>query len=248
MKKIIRNLTIAVSLILGVLFILLGFKEFFYSLDSKYKNEAIRNVVIKESTSENPLDRSIDFEKLKKENEDIVAWIYIPGTSIDYPILIGDSDEEYLYKDMEGNYNPLGSIFTFANTKRDFSDNHIKLFGHNMKEFQMFGELRKFLNVDYMEEHKKLYIYTDKKSMECDIVSIFICDETDSLFWNVGTGVEFLTSLASRNVNSSYDLSSKIDELSDSQTYTLVTCNGVEGTPERLVVNGIVIKEKILFN
>lgn len=245
MKKLIKNLIIRVSLVLGILFIFLGFKEFFYSLDSKYKNEAIRSVVIRESTSENPLDRNIDFEKLKKENEDIVAWIYIPGTSVDYPILIGDSDDEYSYKDVEGNYNPLGSIFSFSNTKKDFSESHIKLFGHNMREFQMFGELRKYLNTDYMEEHKKFYIYTDKKSMECDIVSIFICDETDILFGNVGTGADFLTNLASRNVNSSYDLLSKIDELSDSQVYTLVTCNGIEGTPERLLVNGVVIKEKI---
>lgn len=245
MKKLIKNLIIIVSLVLGVLFIFLGFKEFFYSLDSKYKNEAIRSAVIRESTSENPLDRNIDFEKLKKENEDIVAWIYIPGTSVDYPILIGDTNDEYLYKDVEGNYSPLGSIFSFSNTKKDFSESHIKLFGHNMKEFQMFGELRKYLNIDYMKEHEKFYIYTDKKSMECDIVSIFICDETDSLFGNVGTGADFLTSLSNRNVNSSYDLLSKIDKLSDSQVYTLVTCNGVEGTRERLVINGIVTKEKI---
>ena len=248
MKKniIFKNIIVIVSLILGVLFLYLGFKEYQYTLKSKYKNETIREMVINDSND--PLNRRMDFKKLKNENEDIVAWIYIPGTSIDYPILIGDSDEEYLYKDMEGNYNPLGSIFTFSNTKIDFSDSHIKVFGHNMKEFQMFGELRKFLNVDYMEEHKKFYIYTDRKTIECDIVSIFTCNETDGIFGNTSSGIDFLTTLSERNVNSNYDLLNNVEKLSDSQVFSLVSCNGVEGTKERLLVNGISVKEKILFN
>ena len=198
--------------------------------------------------SNDPLNRRIDFKKLKSENEDIVAWIYIPKTSIDYPIVIGDTDEEYLYKDIEGNYSPLGAIFTYANTKKDFSDSHIKVFGHNMKEFQMFGELRKFLNVDYMKEHKKFYIYTDRKTIECGIVSIFITNENDSIFGNTSSGIDFLTTLSERNVNSNYDLLNNMEKLSDSQIFSLVTCNGVEGTTERFLVNGVAVKEKILFN
>lgn len=248
MKKniIFKNIIGIVSLILGVLFLYLGFKEYQYTLKSKYKNETIREMVINDSND--PLNRRIDFKKLKSENKDIVAWIYIPGTSIDYPIVIGENDEEYLYKDIEGNYSPLGSIFTYANTKKDFLDSHVKIFGHNMKEFQMFGELRKFLNVDYMEEHKKFYIYIDRKTIECDIVSIFTCNENDSIFGNNSSGIDFLTTLSERNVNSNYDLLNNMEKLSDSQIFSLVTCNGVEGTTERFLVNGVAVKEKILFN
>ena len=248
MKKniIFKNIIGIVSLILGVLFLYLGFKEYQYTLKSKYKNETIREMVVEDSND--PLNRRIDFKKLKSENEDIVAWIYIPKTSIDYPIVIGDTDEEYLYKDIEGNYSPLGSIFTYANTKKDFLDSHVKIFGHNMKEFQMFGELRKFLNVDYMEEHKKFYIYIDRKTIECDIVSIFTCNENDSIFGNNSSGIDFLTTLSERNVNSNYDLLNNMEKLSDSQIFSLVTCNGVEGTTERFLVNGVAVKEKILFN
>lgn len=248
MKKniIFKNIIGIVSLILGVLFLYLGFKEYQYTLKSKYKNETIREMVINDSND--PLNRRIDFKKLKSENKDIVAWIYIPGTSIDYPIVIGENDEEYLYKDIEGNYSPLGSIFTYANTKKDFLDSHVKIFGHNMKEFQMFGELRKFLNVDYMKEHKKFYIYIDRKTIECDIVSIFTCNENDSIFGNNSSGIDFLTTLSERNVNSNYDLLNNMEKLSDSQIFSLVTCNGVEGTTERFLVNGVAVKEKILFN
>lgn len=171
-----------------------------------------------------------------------MAWIYIPGTTVDYPILIGDTNEEYLYKDLEGNYNPLGSIFSDA--KKDLSEDHIKIYGHNMREFQMFGELRKFLNKEYMEQHEKFYIYTENKTMECDIFSIFICDIYDSFFSN-NPGSDLVEVLENKNVNSNYYTKNK--DLSSGKVFSLVTCNGVEGTVERLVVNGIVTKQKIMF-
>ncbi|MGN0027628.1 MAG: hypothetical protein ACI33I_11605, partial [Clostridium sp.] len=89
MKKsiIFKNIIVLVSLVLGILFLYLGFKEYQYTLKSKYKNETIREMVINDSND--PLNRRIDFKKLKNENEDIVTWIYIPKTSIDYPIVIG---------------------------------------------------------------------------------------------------------------------------------------------------------------
>lgn len=237
-----------ISVIVGIIFLLvaigflyLAFNEAKYSIDTKEKNKAIREVVVNEDEN-NPLNRKIDFHKLKNENKDIMAWIYIPGTTVDYPVLIGDTNEEYLYKDLEGNYNPLGSIFSDA--KKDLSEDHIKIYGHNMREFQMFGELRKFLNKEYMEQHEKFYIYTENKSMECDIFSIFICDIYDSFFSN-NLGSDLVEALENKNVNSNYYTKNKY--LSSGKVFSLVTCNGVEGTIERLVVNGIVTKQKIMF-
>lgn len=160
MRKGISVIVGIIFLLATIVFLYLAFNEAKYSIDTKEKNKAIREVVVTENEN-NPLNRKIDFHKLKNENKDIVAWIYIPGTTVDYPILIGDTNEEYLYKDLEGNYNPLGSIFSDA--KKDLSEDHIKIYGHNMREFQMFGELRKFLNKEYMEQHEKFYIYTENK-------------------------------------------------------------------------------------
>ena len=62
--------------------------------------------------------REIDWKGLVALNSDIVGWIYIPGTHVDYPILIGESDTEYLYKSSTGTANKLGSIFAFTDTSR----------------------------------------------------------------------------------------------------------------------------------
>lgn len=241
MRKGISVIVGIIFLLATIVFLYLAFNEAKYSIDTKEKNKAIREVVVTEDENK-PLNRKIDFHKLKNENKDIVAWIYIPGTTVDYPILIGDTNEEYLYKDLEGNYNPLGSIFSDA--KKDLSEDHIKIYGHNMREFQMFGELRKFLNKEYMEQHEKFYIYTENKTMECDIFSIFICDIYDS-FFNNNPGSDLVEVLENKNVNSNYYTKNK--DLSSGKVFNLVTCNGVEGTVERLVVNGIVTKQKIMF-
>lgn len=241
MRKGISVIVGIIFLLATIVFLYLAFNEAKYSIDTKEKNKAIREVVVTEDEN-NPLNRKIDFHKLKNENKDIVAWIYIPGTTVDYPILIGDTNEEYLYKDLEGNYNPLGSLFSDA--KKDLSEDHIKIYGHNMREFQMFGELRKFLNKEYMEQHEKFYIYTENKTMECDIFSIFICDIYDS-FFNNNPGSDLVEVLENKNVNSNYYTKNK--DLSSGKVFNLVTCNGVEGTVERLVVNGIVTKQKIMF-
>ncbi len=79
---------------------------------------------------------------------------------------------------------------------------------------------------------------------EYDIFSIFICDIYDSFFSN-NKGSDLVEVLENKNVNSNYYTKNK--DLSSGKVFSLVTCNGVEGTIERLVVNGIVTKQKIMF-
>lgn len=237
---------LAVTLfILSGVFYYLYYNDGWYSINNKYSNDSIRDLAVMET--ENPLDRIIDFNNLKAINKDVAAWAYIPGTTVDYPVLIGSEDETYLKKDIDGKYNPLGSVFSYADTKLD--DGHIMLFGHNMKRYQMFGELKKFLETDYMKNNRKMYLYTEDKTMELDIVSIFITDENDD-FFTVGRKletseyVEFISDMLNRNKYSDFKLGESSLSYSDSQTVSLVTCHGREGTSNRLVVNGVVSKEK----
>lgn len=248
MKRKVYTVLSIIFLVLGGVFFYLYYNDGLYAIDSKYKNEAVRDIVVEET--EDPLDRRIDFEKLKAINEDVVGWIYMPDSTIDYPILIGSEDETYLKKDIYKEYNPLGSIFSYSNTKKDLSDGHVMLFGHNMANNQMFGELRKFINSDeFKQEHRKFYIYLENKTLELDIASIFICSEDDIMFQigrELGTSdyVEFVTSLLGRNKYFDYSLEGSKISITDSQIFSLVTCYGSEGTSERLVVNGGVVREK----
>ena len=242
MKKFVA----VILLILAIIFLWKGYNDWKYRISNKVKNDSIRELATSVEV-EDPLDRIIDFEKLKAINEDIKAWIYIPGTKVDYPILVGDSNEEYLYKDINKDYTPLGSLFTFSGT--NFTKGNTFIFGHNMASSQMFGELRKYLSADFLEEHRYFYLYTERKVMKCDIFSIFIANETDNIFsgeYELGTAeyIDLLSELSNRNKYGN-SLEKKIIEYSTTQVFNLITCYGGEGTPDRLLVNGMVVEEKI---
>ena len=101
MKKIVAS----VLLVISIIFLFKGFTDWKYKISNKVNNNSIRELVTSKN-EEDPLNRIIDFQKLKSINKDVVAWIYIPGTKVDYPILVGESDEEYLYKNINKEYTP----------------------------------------------------------------------------------------------------------------------------------------------
>ena len=149
MKKIVAS----ILLILSVFFFINGIKEAKYLIQNKLKNQSIREIAT--SNADDPFSRVIDFTKLRAINEDIKAWIYIPETNIDYPILVGDENEEYINKNLDKEYTPLGSIFSYSNT--NFTRGNTFIFGHNMANGQMFGELKKYINSDFLNKNKYFF-------------------------------------------------------------------------------------------
>ena len=110
-------------------------------------------------------DHEIDWDATLAENSDVYAWIYIPNTAIDYPILSsaeGVDDDYYLDHNLDGSYGPYpGCIYsqrTYNTT--DFTDFNLVLYGHNMKNGSMFADLHKFEDLTFFEENNYIYIYT----------------------------------------------------------------------------------------
>lgn len=108
-------------------------------------------------------DREVDFKGLQSDvNEDIYAWIYIPNTKVDYPILQHPtSDEYYLDHDMNKKQVTAGSIFTQHYNDKDFNDNHTVIYGHNMKNGSMFKTLHYYMEGDFFEKNPYVYLYLD---------------------------------------------------------------------------------------
>lgn len=97
-----------------------------------------------------------------KVNPDIYAWITIPDTKIDYPVLQSSEDNGYyLTHDQEGKENPSGALFTEDYNNKDFQDPITVIYGNNMEDGSMFGELDQYADGRYMEEHPYIYIQTD---------------------------------------------------------------------------------------
>ncbi|MBE6598155.1 MAG: class B sortase [Ruminococcaceae bacterium] len=119
-------------------------------------------------TSRKPQDsiaadaRSLDFESLYWVNPDIYAWIEIPGTKVDYPVLQSPTnDEKYLTTAYDGTYYVGGSIFTQATYNgTDFNDSVTLIYGHTMKSGTLFGQLQSvYSNAESFAEHDEIIIY-----------------------------------------------------------------------------------------
>lgn len=87
-------------------------------------------------------------------SEDVVAWLTVDDTEIDYPVMQGIDNNEYLNKDPFGEYSLAGSIFLDVRNAPDFSNPYSLIYGHHMEYGKMFGALDAFLNEEYLDAHK----------------------------------------------------------------------------------------------
>ncbi len=115
----------------------------------------------------------VDFDVLAAINSDIVAWITIPDTNIDYPIVQCDDNITYLSLSFAGEENPAGAIFMDYRHSFDFSLRNTILYGHKMRNGSMFADLEQYKEQDFYDSHKELYIYTPDETLHCMIISAY---------------------------------------------------------------------------
>lgn len=148
------------SIMAGIL-ILLMLSYGVYSLWDTYKIYA-NSFVDEELLKFRPTDDGEDnptLKDLKKLNPDVKAWIQVPKTNIDYPVVQGQDDMEYINKNVYGEFELSGAIFLSCLNKDDFSDPYNLVYGHNMKNGGMFADVADFTNKKYFETHQKGKLY-----------------------------------------------------------------------------------------
>jgi len=123
----------------------------------QYLSDAYRN--ISQKLKEENTDK-IDWDLLQEQNPDIYAWLNVPGTPIDYPIVQSQTEEGfYLTHDADKEENIYGAIYTEKINKKDFTNWMTVVYGHNMRDGSMFGSLKKFADPGFFKEHDKIIIY-----------------------------------------------------------------------------------------
>ena len=148
------------SIMAGIL-ILLMLSYGMYSLWDTYKIYA-NSFADEELLKFRPTDDGEDnptLKDLKKLNPDVKAWIQVPKTDIDYPVVQGQDDMEYINKNVYGEFELSGAIFLSCLNKDDFSDPYNLVYGHNMKNGGMFADVADFTNKEYFETHQKGKLY-----------------------------------------------------------------------------------------
>lgn len=93
-----------------------------------------------------------------------VAWLTVDGTNIDYPVMQGQDNSEYLNKDPYGDYSLSGSIFLDSGNTPDFSDSYNLVYGHHMEQGKMFGPLDSYLDESFFKSHLHGSLIVDDKT------------------------------------------------------------------------------------
>lgn len=172
----------------------------------------------------------IDFASLQAENPEIYAWIQIPDTEIDYPVVqrVGD-DLYYLNHTVEGTEGLPGSIYTETQTSADFSDYNTVIYGHKMKNGTMFGTLTQYADPEYMAAHPEICIYTPEHIFTYEIFAAVTYDNRHILnsfdFSSAEGRQAYLDSI--QNVrNFSTHFRDDVQVGTEDRILTLSTCNG----------------------
>ena len=172
MNSLKKILIIIIMIVCFISLIVVGYilmKDYLaYNSNNKDIDDLIDNVFVEDS---NEKENKIDWNYLKSVNKDIIGWIKIEDTTIDYPILQDNSNLYYLRHNYLKKYNSNGSIFTLDSNP--FQNKETLLYGHNMSNGTMFSILGKYLDKDFMLAHQKIKIYTPNKNYECVIFSAY---------------------------------------------------------------------------
>lgn len=191
---------------------------------------------------ENP----IDFISLKEINSDVYAWITVPNTKIDYPIVQNEETDYYLRRSIYKKYLFAGSIYTNKSNSKDFSDPVTVVYGHNMRNDTMFTMLHEFENKTFFEENEFFYIYTPERKLTYRIVSALKYDNRRITAVYDFTDTKQIENFQYSILNPKFDLfnSRDIKLTAQDKILTLSTCVSNQSN-YRYLVNGVLIKDEL---
>ncbi len=168
MKKIFRGIVLLLFIIMFCISLFYFSQDFIEYYKVKKINNKINTQVKKE--------RKIDWNALWNINQNIVAWIEIPETSINYPVVQTTDNNEYLNKDIQGNNSQYGAIFLderLYGSDLKKNPNNI-IYGHNMGRWTdcMFSSLKEYLDESYLKGHETVVLYTPDNTYYYQIASV----------------------------------------------------------------------------
>ena len=193
-------------------------------------------------------DNPIDFAAKQKENPHIIAWIRIPGTVIDYPIMQSGNDVPenfYLDHNPERKADRNGSIYIQQINRADFGHPNTVIYGHNMRNGSMFAALHKFRDGDFFDKNEYIYVYTPGHILKYRIFSAFVYDDRHILnafdFSDPDEYADFLEQ-SLNPISMTKQVRKGVEVTTDDRIITLSTCTSYDR--ERYLVEGVLIDDQ----
>ena len=192
---------------------------------------------------------TLSFDELMEVNSDIYAWIYIPGTNVDYPVAqsANGDDNFYLSHNVYREYQFSGTIYSQSMNKTDFTDPVTVLYGHNMLNGSMFATLHYFSDREFFDSHTTCFVQTKDKLLTYLIYSAYVYDDRHIMnsfnFDDEEVLLDFFDSTLNPRTYSG-NVREGIELTKDSRILTLSTCtNGASNT--RYLVQGVLVDEQL---
>ena len=182
----------------------------------------------------------VDFEALRENGPDIIGWLSLPDTAINYPVTQTDNNEYYLHHLYDGTYNKVGCLFADYENQADFSDRNTIIYGHNMRDGSMFAALNEYGEQGYYDGHPQMYLVTPGGGYTMEIFTTFVAEPGESgsdtspwrLSWkDDGAYTTWLSEMAGRSV-----IETDVTVTSSDKVLTLSTCT--PGGKSRFIVMG----------
>ena len=137
------------------------------------ENEKNNNKINEEDKEDDRIERIAKVKKLKEDNSDIVGWLEIEGTNINYPVLQGEDNEYYMSHNYKKEKSEKGSIFLDSNYDWDKPSSNLLIYGHNIITGEIFKDLLKYSDEEFYKEHKTIRFTTVEEDLEFEVLSAF---------------------------------------------------------------------------
>ena len=183
---------------------------------------------------------TVDFDALRETGPDIIGWLTLPDTAINYPVTQTDDNEYYLHHLYDGTYNKTGCLFADYENQEDFSDRNTIIYGHNMRDGSMFATLNEYDEQSYYDGHPQMYLVTPDGGYVVEIFTAFVAKPSESgsdtspwrlSFKDDGAYTTWLSEMAGRSV-----IETDVTVTSSDKVLTLSTCT--PGGASRFIVMG----------
>ena len=169
-----------------------------YSLWDSYRishSAFLTNDLLKYKPSQGSSGENYSLEELMALNPDTRGWLTIDDTHIDYPVVQGEDDMEYINMDVFGEFSLSGSIFLSCLNSPDFSDSYNLLYGHHMDNGGMFGDVMEFLDEGYFKSHQTGTLYLPHATYGITLFACIEADGYDRLIYRPGRECEDMQEL-----------------------------------------------------
>lgn len=252
MKK--RMVAAIICLSLGILFGGIGLYKYMEEKQAGTEYEKIREEVVEKTNQKKPqtetlpeekqeetsaVDIPIDFQALQQQNPEVYAWIQIPQTAVDYPILQSSTDNRYyLNHTINGEEKKEGAIFTENYNTKTFEDPNTIIYGHDMKNGSMFQSIHQYMDRSFFDANRDITIYMPEKILHYKIFAAYLTDNKHLMmtynFWDQDVYQQYLDNIFSmRDMNAFVDTSMEVT--AKDKIITLSTCYAGISTQRYLV-------------